>query len=60
MKALIDLILCRVIGRRCTVRRPASKDLARELRAHARKAEAETIEIRRRRESWEALRGSGR
>jgi len=41
--------LCRLFGKGCTVQRPKSKDLVAEMQAHARRAEAGTVEIRRRR-----------
>ena len=50
MKGWLDLVLCRFLGRRCSLRRPASRDLIAEMRSQARRAEAQTIERRRQRE----------
>lgn len=46
---MIWSVLCRLTGRGCSRRHPSTGDLIREMRGKARSAEAEAVEIRRRR-----------
>lgn len=50
MTALLRDLFCRAFGR-CTSASPTTKRLVQDMRIHARKADAETIDIRRKRES---------
>lgn len=56
---LINILCCRLLGRRCSAVRPASRDLINGMQSHAAQAEARSVEIRRRREDIAAAFGRG-
>ncbi len=58
MSQFFAMLACRLLGRSCSVQRPASRDLVHQLKEQTRRGEAELWEIRKFRDQ-RRLRDSG-